>query len=150
MTDISFYQVMESVPASVDKTLPSILNKILKSGKNVVIKCPNIERMERIDDSLWSFQTSSFMPHGTMEDNFKEKQPIYLTTEDENPNHAEYLILISGAVSEDFASYERVFDMFEASEIQQQNARTRWKDLKSKGYPLSYFANENGSWIKKL
>lgn len=149
MTEVSFYQVMDSVPASVDATLPALLEKVLKAGKNVVIKCPNEERMERIDDALWSYKNASFMPHGTMEDDFKNQQPIYLTTKDENPNEADVLILVSGAASEDFSSYGRVLDMFEASDVQKTNARKRWSDLKNKGYPLTYFAYEEGRWQKK-
>ena len=149
MTDISFYQVMNATPASVDATLPALLNKALQSGKNVVVKCPSVERMERLDEALWTFKEDSFLPHGTQADKFAEKQPIYLTTEDENPNGAEILVVISGATSADFSSYERVMDMFEASDIQKQNARKRWKDLKSKGYPLAYFAHKDGKWSKE-
>lgn len=149
MTEISFYQVMDSTPASVDATLPSLLNKVLQSGKNVVVKCTNEDRMERLDDSLWSFKADSFMAHGTENDDFLEKQPIFLTTGDENPNNADILILLSGASSDDFSSYARVLDMFEASDIQKTNARKRWKSLADKGYPLTYYAFEDGKWAKK-
>jgi DNA polymerase-3 subunit chi len=149
LTEVSFYQVMNATPASVDATLPILLEKVLSSGKTVVIKCPSVERMNRIDEALWSYKEESFLPHGTAEDEFKENQPIYLTTEDENPNHAEILVTVSGATSSDFSSYGRVLDMFEASDIQKESARGRWKDLKDKGYPLAYFAHENGKWSKK-
>ncbi|MFT7144549.1 MAG: DNA polymerase-3 subunit chi [Alphaproteobacteria bacterium] len=149
MTEVSFYQVMDSTPASVDATLPSLLNKVLKTGKNVIVKCTNADRMERLDDSLWSFKADSFMAHGTENDDFEAKQPIYLTTGDENPNGADILILLSGASADDFSSYDRVLDMFEASDVQKTNARKRWKDLADKGYPLQYFAFEDGKWGKK-
>tara|TARA_R110000868_G_scaffold190862_1_gene434819 strand:- start:122146 stop:122571 length:426 start_codon:yes stop_codon:yes gene_type:complete len=140
---------MDSTPASVDATLPSLLHKVLQSGKNVVVKCSNSDRMERLDDSLWSFSPVSFMPHGTEDDDFEDKHPIYLTTGDENPNNADILILLSGATSEDFSSYARVLDMFEASDVQKTNARKRWKALADKGYPLAYYAYEEGKWAKK-
>lgn len=149
MTEVSFYQVMNATPASVDATLPALLEKALKSGKTVVVKCPSVERMERLDEALWSYKPESFLPHGTKEDANSENQPIFLTTEDENPNGAEILVTVSGATSTDFSSFERVLDMFEASDIQKQNARMRWKDLKDKGYPLTYYAYENGKWGKK-
>lgn len=149
MTEVSFYQVLNATPASVDATLPILLEKALHTGKTVVVKCPNVERMQRIDEALWAYKEESFLPHGTPDDGFKENQPIYLTTEDENPNNAEILVMVSGATSDDFSSYERVLDMFEASDIQKQSARERWADLKNKGYPLAYFAHENGKWSKK-
>ena len=149
LTEVSFYQVMNATPASVDATLPALLEKVLKTGKTVVVKCPSEGRMERLDEALWSYKEGSFLPHGTQDDAFKEKQPVYLTTEDENPNGAEILVTVSGATSADFSSFERVLDMFEASDVQKENARERWKDLKSKGYPLTYYAFENGMWGKK-
>lgn len=150
MTDISFYQVMDSTPASVDETLPALLLKILSSGTHkVIVRCPSKERAMRLNDSLWTFSDDAFLPHGTEEDGYKDLQPIFITDTQENPNGAEFLILLSGAEAPDFSHYLRVFDMFEASEIQQQKARLRFKDYKDKGYPLSYFAHSEGRWQKK-
>lgn len=149
MTDISFYQVMNATPASVDATLPALLEKALASGKKILVRCPSTERAFRLNESLWSYRADSFLPHGMTEDGHVENQPIFITDKVENPNGADILVVLSGAEAPDFSNYLRVLDMFEASDVQQDHARARFKEYKDKGYPLSYFANEGQGWQKK-
>jgi DNA polymerase-3 subunit chi len=150
MTEISFYLVGDATtPAGADATLPALLEKILQTGHRVVVRCPDAKRMERLNESLWAYAPESFLPHGTAADGYAEHQPVYLTDGDENPNGADILIRLSGASTDSFSSYARVLDVFEGSEPQKAAARTRWKDLKDKGYPLVYWAREDGKWVKK-
>lgn len=149
MTEISFYQVMDETPAAVDLAVALLLEKVLKSEHNAIVRAPNEDRLERLNSNLWSYKDDSFIPHGSKEDGHEEQQPIYLSTEQDNPNGADILVTISGAESGDFSTYERVLDVFDASDISIKQARARWKEYKSKGYPLAYFAYENGTWAKK-
>ncbi len=150
MTEISFYLVGDAnTPAGADAMLPMLLEKILQSGHKAVVRCPDAKRMERLDEYLWTYTAESFLPHGSKDGDNAAEQPIYLTTEDENPNGADILVQLSGAEASDFSSYARVLDVFEGSEPQKTAARKRWKDLKDKGYPLVYWAREGGRWVKK-
>ena len=147
--NISFYQVMNATPAAVDATLPKLLEKSLSTGARVVVKCPKEERCTRLNETLWSYDALSFLPHGRKEDGNADIQPIYITSEDENLNGADILVLLSGADSESFDGFKRVMYMFEASDKQKQNARKKWKVLKDAGYELAYYANEDGKWTQK-
>ena len=140
---------MNATPASVDATVPLLLEKALASGKKIVVRCNTKERAERLNETLWSYKAGSFLPHGTEEDGNAEQQPIFITGAETNPNGAEILVLISGAEAPDFEKYDRVLDMFEASEVQQSAARKRYKKYKDDGFMLSYFAHEQGRWAKK-
>ncbi|MBI1363020.1 MAG: DNA polymerase III subunit chi [Proteobacteria bacterium] len=150
MTEISFYLVGDAnTPAGADAMLPALLEKILQSGHKAVVRCPDDKRLERLNEYLWSYAPESFLPHGAAADGHADKQPVYLTTQDENPGGADILVRLSGADAGDFSSYARVLDVFEGSEPQKDAARKRWKDLKDKGYPLIYWAREDGKWVKK-
>lgn len=149
MTEISFYQVMDETPASVDLAVALLVEKILQTGHHALIRATNEDRLERLNNNLWSFKPESFIPHGSEKDGFSEKQPVYLSTGDENPNESDILLNIAGAEAKDFSTFSRVLDVFDASEKSITEARSRWKDYKSKGYPMSYFAYENGKWQKK-
>jgi DNA polymerase IIIc chi subunit len=50
-----------------------------------VVRVGSAERMETLDAHLWTFSEQSFLAHGTARDGHPSRQPIYLTTEDENP-----------------------------------------------------------------
>jgi DNA polymerase-3 subunit chi len=150
MTDISFYQVLNGTPGAVDATVPMLLEKVIAAGHKVVIRCPSEDRMERLNQTLWTYKESSFLPHGSKNDGHQNAQPIFITDEvSEAPNDADILLLVSGAEAPDFSNYARVLDMFEASDIQKNNARKRWSSYKEKGYPLAYFSHEDGKWNKK-
>lgn len=149
MPQFSFYQVMDALPASVDRALPKLLEKALGAGHKIVVACPTAERARRLNDTLWNYDSSSFLPHGTEEDGNAELQPVYITAEGENPNSADILLKVSGAAVEDVSAYSRVLDVFEAAEGQKQSARKRYKALKDEGAELTYFAYEGGKWVNK-
>lgn len=149
MTEISFYQVKDETPAAVDNAVARLLEKIIQSNTQTLIRCTSMERTERLSNNIWSVKESAFIPHGTSNDAYSTHQPIYLTHKEENPNNAEILITLSGAQSADFSTFLRVLDIFDASENAIKSARTRWKSYKEKGYPLKYYAYENGRWVNK-
>ncbi|WP_332370171.1 DNA polymerase III subunit chi [Orientia tsutsugamushi] len=41
-----------------------------------------------MNNTLWSFSSTSFIPHGCSTDPEPSSQPIYITTNYENPNQA--------------------------------------------------------------
>ena len=150
--DISFYQVMEGVPAAVDRTVPQLLEKALGAGYKVVVRCPSEDRMKRLSDTLWNYENTAFLAHGMKGEPLPEKQQIYLTTESENPTGAEVMMVVSGADvdDEDTAKYKRLLDIFEASDTQKKEARKRWKNYSEEAHnTLAYYAHEEGKWQKK-
>ena len=149
MTEISFYQVKDATPVAVDMAVALLLEKVIKTGHNAVVRCASEDRLERLNNNLWTYKEDSFIPHGDTNDGFAESQPVYLCTGAENPNNADILMTISGAESSDFSTYARVIDVFDASDASIKQARQRWKAFSEKGYPLAYYAYENGKWAKK-
>ncbi|WP_297022824.1 DNA polymerase III subunit chi [Thalassospira sp.] len=77
--------------------------------------------------------------------------PIWLTSEDENPNGAHFLFLTDRAMSEKVGDYERVIMLFDDRDHDAvAEARTRWKDWTDAGLKLSYWQQTpQGSWEKK-
>jgi DNA polymerase-3 subunit chi len=140
---------MQSTPAAMEGALPGLLEKVLSAGHTIVLRCENNKRLQQLNDALWTYSPTSFMPHNIMEKGMECETPISLTSENENPNNANILITVSGANAEDKEKYDRVLDIFEGSEIQRTAARKRWQTYKEEGAELAYFANEGGKWVKK-
>ncbi len=80
-----------------------------------------------------------------------ERQPIYLTDKDENPNHADVLLLTDGVVSERVADFARCLNLFDGQDEQAvAAARALWKDWKNLGYDLTYYQQtDRGGWWKR-
>ncbi len=147
--EIAFYHLTKT---DVESALPPLLNKVLTAGKRVVIRCADEARLQMLDAALWTKGKNFFLPHGTANDDVPPvRQPIFLTTEDVNPNQAE-ILLVSGdvQVAED-AAYERVLDMFDGQDEAALNAaRKRWAHYKQEGCDLTYWQQQpSGGWEKK-
>ena len=76
---------------------------------------------------------------------------MWLATEDDNPNEAQFLFLTDGATSANVAGFERCFELFNGrDEAAVIAARGRWKDYTDAGHDLTYWRQgANGGWQKK-
>ncbi len=143
--EVSFYH-LTSLP--LERALPRLVEKIYATGAKVVIFFEHKEQLERIDEVLWTYGQMDFLPHGTFLEKYPEKQPIYLTTTDENPANASILIQIGQKVHSSFKSFTRIVDMFENSNpLSVQSARDRYKRYKQEGHTLTYWKQDaEGKW----
>lgn len=148
MTDILFYQLLDK---RLDEVLPDLLEKCLARGWRTIVQGGSNERIEALDNALWTYRDDSFLPHGTAADGNAEAQPVLLTTDADNPNRASVRFLIDGASIEDAAAYERVVYLFDGNDPDAlAAARARWKTEKAAGHAITYWAqDETGRWVKK-
>ena len=150
MTRVDFYHLQK---ATVEDTLPKLLEKAISTDKNVLVKIGSEERVEFLNTSLWTYEEQSFLPHGSKKDGNAEQQPIWLTSGDDNPNNATMLFLVDGAGVDDekIAGFDRVFNLFDGnSENSLSQARAFWKQIKTAGFDCFYWQqDENGSWKQK-
>ncbi len=148
MTEIRFYHLQRK---TLEDALPQILEKVLERGWRAVIMAASEERVEVLNQYLWTYRDHSFLPHGSARDGDAEHQPIWLTVEDENPNDGNVLILTDGAVSERVAEFPLVCELFDGNDPDAVLvARQRWKSYKAAGHDLTYWQQtERGGWEKK-
>ena len=147
MTDIGFYHLTRT---PLENALPQLLEKALESGKKVVVRGGTEERINFLNLAIWTSDPTSFLPHGSEKEGMAEKQPIWLTAGQDNPNKAEILILTDGVKSEDFRVFERCLEIFDGRDEESVVlARIRWKVYKEAGCTLTYWRqNEDGRWEK--
>ena len=147
MSEIGFYHLTAT---PLENALPQLLEKILHSHKRTVILCASQERLDYLNGILWTYGRTSFIPHGSAKEGNPEDQPIWLTTEDENPNGAQFIVLLDGIESPSLSNYERCLDLFDGNDEEAvSHARDRWSRYKDKGHSLTYWKqNESGSWEK--
>ena len=80
-------------------------------------------------------------------------QPIWLTSENDNPNRADFLFLTDGAEAniEEIQQYERVFNIFDGNSTESvEKARIFWRELKQQSVDIFYWQqNQSGAWEQK-
>ena len=150
MTRIDFYHLQK---VTVEQALPRLLEKAYTTGKNVLVKIGNEDRVEFLNTVLWTYDDQSFLPHGSKKDGNADRQPIWLTAGDDNPNASKMLFLVDGAKVdiEKLTNFDRVFNMFDgSSEESLFQARELWKHIKSLGLECFYWRQDNnGCWQQK-
>lgn len=148
MTEVRFYHLQRSTLESV---LPKLLERVLERGQRAVVMVDSPERVEAMTAYLWSHDDRGFLPHGNARDGYPERQPIWLTENDENPNGAEVLFLSDGAHSAHIADYKMCVDLFDGNDdTAVAKARERWQTYKTEGHSVLYFQqDERGRWEEK-
>jgi DNA polymerase III subunit chi len=154
MPEIWFYHLQHQ---PLEKVLPSLLEKALEKGWRVVVQATAEERLDALDDVLWTYSDASSLAHGRSRDGDADMQPIYLTIGADNPNGAKLRLFIEGAdlpallASESCEIYERMILLFDGGdEDQLLGARAQWKILKEQHHTLAYWQQgERGGWEKK-
>ena len=147
MTDINFYHLQRS---SLEQTLPKLLEKVLQAGKRAVVMARSEERVEALNTLLWTYDPNAFLPHGSKNDGNAPEQPVWLTTDDENPNGATVLVLTDGAASSRLGEYERCLEVFDGRDPERvADARQRWTGYKALGHAVTYWQQGERGWEKK-
>ena len=149
MTEILFYHLQRQ---PLEKVLPSLLEKSLERGWQAAIQAVSEERLQALDDGLWTYADESFLPHGTDRDTDAATQPVLLTLREANPNGASIRFLVEGAdLPADADAYERICILFDGTDQDALlRAREQWRGAKEKGLSVAYWQqDEAGRWTKK-
>lgn len=146
--EVLFYH-LEQQP--LERILPTLVERTLERGWRAVVQAGSRERLEAIDTLLWTYRDDSFLPHGTARDGPPDAQPVFLTTEDENPNGAAVRFLVDGATIASFKGYLRLVLLFDGHDQSAVAlARQQWKAARAEGCAVAYWQqNAQGRWEKK-
>ncbi|MBI1249949.1 MAG: DNA polymerase III subunit chi [Alphaproteobacteria bacterium] len=144
MAELWFYHLENS---ELEQALPPLLEKCVSRGWRALVRGTAPERLDALDEALWTYRDDAFLPHGRD----GARQPVLLTQADGNPNDAKALFAIDGAEPGDPALFERVCVLFDGrDEAAVAQARARWKKAKDDGYAVSYWREvARGKWEKK-
>ncbi len=119
-------------------------------GLRVVVMASSGERVDYLDQLLWTYDDASFLAHGTAKEGNAARQPVWLTASDENPNKATVLFLTDGMESAKLSEYERCCDLFDGNDpVAVEAARARWRAGKAAGHALTYWEQTGTGWAKR-
>jgi DNA polymerase-3 subunit chi len=146
MAELWFYHLERT---ELERALPPLLEKCLQRGWRALVRGGSQERIEALDDVLWTYRDESFLPHAREGD--ASRQPVWLTTDGGNPNGAQVLFLLDGAEPGDISGFERTCLMFDGRDQGAlDSARLRWKEAKEVGIVASYWRESaSGKWEKQ-
>ena len=146
--DIAFYHLTKW---PLEQALVKLLERILNQSLRVVIRVGSDHHLSALNQSLWTYDAKSFLPHGSASDGYVEQQPIYLTTGSEVPNGETVLILTGNLDAADIDSFARCVDIFDGDDEAVTKARKRWILRSTAGHSQTYWRQTpDGRWTKHL
>ncbi len=153
---IAFYHTLGETPASLEGVLPALLEKALKGNNRVLLITPTPARQQRLDEWLWTYADTAFLPHAKPEDPKPAAQPILIAhAEEDIAAHLANRIplVLAGAESAlpvvTQANPTRILYMFTASTADVERGRTLFKQLKGQGHAMSYHQQTATGWQQK-
>ena len=146
--NVGFYQLTKS---TIEIALSKLLNLTLQAGKKGLVRLGKDSNLSELDDLLWTYDNYSWLPHGSKEDKYSSFNPIWITTELENPNKSEFVFMLDVYEPNELIGFERCFDLFDGNDqVAVASARERWKILKGEGHDLHYWQQSgDGKWFEK-
>ena len=150
MTEILFFH-LQSRP--LEQVLPTILERALSRGQKVVVELSSQERLNGLDDHLWSYSDESFLPHVTaIEADAREQSDRADDAAGTTPTRAQVRICAEGVrIPDAMQDYERVVLIFDGDDPDAlAAAREDWRKARASGLAASYWQqDETGRWEKK-
>ncbi len=89
---INLYQTSSQ---QLPKSFCQILEKCFYSEYNSLVLMQDLDLMQVLDKSLWTYSKKHFLAHATMNDPEPQKQPIFITNKIENPNDSRILVFVN-------------------------------------------------------
>jgi len=120
----------------------------------VLIRTESADRAAAIDSLLWTYSEQSFLPHAQLGDGESARQPVLISVEEENINHAQILFLVGGATLSSWETgpgLERIVLLFDGRDGDAvATARAGWRTAKEAGHDVTYWKETpGGKWEKQ-
>lgn len=140
--EINFYQIDDVLY----KSIAGLLVKIIEDKKKALIYSTNLDLINQINEGLWSFSKTKFLPHASFNDNQNpERQPIFITNQEENSNKANFLIMLEKTDDNFLNNFEKIFYFFDDSNLKE--SKQLWRYYKKQNINLNFFKKIDGKWI---
>lgn len=139
LTRIDFYLASRGGLEGRDLLVCRIAEKAFGLGYAVHIHSTNAEELQQLDEKLWTFRDTSFLPHSRGSSS-NRPSPITLCIElpPSGGSEAQLLVNLNDEIPERFSSYERVAEIVMANESHRRIAREHFRYYRDRGYPLHH------------
>ncbi len=136
MTRIDFYS---NVPDKIQYAC-RLVRKARAANCQLVLFGRDQAQLAKIDEALWTFSDTDFLPHVMANDPLAAQTPVLLADASmTNLPHHELMINLSGQTPPDFARFERLLEIVAADDDDKAAGRERYRYYQQRGYPLSHF-----------
>ena len=137
MTRVDFYISTTSNPDNELVTACRLADKAYQLGHRIYIHTADQHQAEHIDNLLWTFRDSSFIPHCMDVDADANEHPVVIGHGDSPSEVRDVLINLAADIPSFFSRFERVAEVVNGKEELREASRQRFRFYKERGYELN-------------
>jgi len=112
----------------------TIAGKAVAQGSSVYILTGNREQAQAMDDLLWTFQDTSFLPHSLTDRDMDA--PVLIGWEEPDLQKPDILINLTATVPGCAASFNRAIEIVGDDPEQRELGRNRYRQYRKLGFEL--------------
>ncbi len=135
MTKVDFYT------GSEDKlrTACQLSHKAMQNGLRVLLHAPDAASIAALDELLWNYPATAFIPHCKAGDEGADEMPVVLSHDMQAPPHCDLLVSLHTGSLPFFSRYERVIEIVGQDEADVKLGRERFGFYRDRGYEMRHF-----------
>jgi DNA polymerase-3 subunit chi len=134
LTRVGFYIVEDRDPGSPLRLALRLTEKAHRQGHRIYLNCQSEDEARELDERLWSFRNSSFVPHALVSDRADEQ--VCIAWGQEPQGHDDLLINLQTQVPSFIGRFRRVAELVNQEPQRLEALRSSWRHYRERGYAL--------------
>lgn len=139
MTQVNFYTLPSPELQSRLQFVCRLTEKAYSLGHRIHILTDSQQQSKALDDMLWQYSASSFLPHCSLDSGGDNGEPVTLGTELAAATHADVLINLSTQLCASEGQFSRINEVISADNESLEQGRVRYRFYKEKAMQIETF-----------
>lgn len=124
--------------AEVEKHACTLVSKLWRQKKKVLVWCEDKAQAERLDDLLWALDADSFVPHNLAGEFLTAPTPVEIAWPGKrNQDRRDVVVNLNSATPEFMAVFRHIVDFVPPFEPLKVIARERYRHYRQQGWQLT-------------
>ncbi len=138
MTQVDFYLLTQTSPEQRNIFACRLAEKFYRLGHQVYLHTENPQQAAEINQLLWTFNPSSFVPHPPTDDAVAVNEERVIVGHQTPPGHfKQWMINLGDSVPEFFSRFDRVSEIIVQDDSITTKGRINYRFYNNRGYPLN-------------
>jgi DNA polymerase-3 subunit chi len=137
VTRVDFYVLDDPNERQHRNLVCRLTEKAWREGHTIHIRCDGADSVASLDDLLWTYKDTSFLPHTTLDATESVGVPVTIGHDGQTPDTADVLINLGHDVPGYFSRFERVMETTGSDAPGRNAARERYRFYQERGYTLN-------------
>lgn len=140
MSEVYFYALQNEQPDARLIFACRLTDKAIQLGHQVYVQTCSAEQAKRLDDLMWQFSPTSFIPHVNADaDTDLPDSPVTIATRFPPASHHDLLINLSESVCANIDQFSRINEIVAADLASVEAGRAHYRAYRDAGATLKNF-----------